>query len=108
MKCENFDLKEQYEQEVKPLLNALYEKCEQLGMPMHVVFCTASDGERARIVSSRLFPENREPAPLAAHAVISANPEYIPVILTSAGHKCQCPKCTAKRSGEATRQEPVH
>ena len=56
-----FDKKEIYEKEVMPLVQALYEKCEKLDIPMVLSVCVYRDNERADISSSGILSPEHTP-----------------------------------------------
>lgn len=40
-----FDLSAEYEEQVTPLLRALFDKCDELGLPMLAVFCVKTEDD---------------------------------------------------------------
>lgn len=52
-----YNLTKEYEEQVKPLVDALYELCGRIGMPMHAIFATEVDEEGIQFRASRIGRE---------------------------------------------------
>lgn len=83
---EHFDLKKEFDEQVRPILDELYAKCEELKMPMHLIICYADKEDKSNCVSSQCFPDNRKPDAIVAHALLKAHHQALaPVVFRAVG-----------------------
>lgn len=82
---ESFDLRDAFDAEVRPLVDALIRKCEELGLPMFCIACVSSGEGGDHALRSHVLPENRRPDLICAHSVLALYPEELTMATMIAG-----------------------